>query len=163
QNRKCTATSRVYVQHRGASAFIEKLIERTKALRLGDPTERDVYFGPVINAAAVERFTRAVAQARQEGTILLGGERLQGGPFERGHFVAPTIARLPLNSALFFEELFVPILVVGEVAGLESAIAEANKAEYGLTAGIFSKKPEGVGRFFDEDGGGRCLGDRRYG
>src|SRR6266571_3921294 len=139
QNQKCSATSRVYVHQRVASAFVEKLIEQTKALKVGDPTERDVYFGPVINAAAVERFARAVAQARQEGTVLEGGERLQGGRFDRGHFVAPTIARLPLSSTLFVEELFVPILAVGEVAGLEQAIAEANKAEYGLTAGIFSK------------------------
>src|SRR2546425_7131160 len=158
QNQKCSATSRVYVHQRVAGAFVEKLIEGTKALKLGDPTERDVYFGPVINAAAVERFARAVAQARQEGTVLLGGERLQGGPFERGHFVEPTIARLPLSSALFFEELFVPILAVGEVAGLEQAIAEANKAAYGLTAGIFSTKPEGGQGFFDEiEAAGGCL------
>ncbi len=163
QNQKCSATSRVYVHQRVASGFIEKLIEKTKALRLGDPTERDVYFGPVINAAAVERFTRAVAQARQEGTVLLGGERLQGGPFARGHFVAPTIARLPLRSGLFFDELFVPILAVGEVAGLEQAIAEANKAEYGLTAGIFSKKPEEVERFFDEIEAGVCYVNKRTG
>src|SRR6266853_149206 len=163
QNQKCSATSRVYVHQRVASAFIEKLIEATKALRLGDPTERDVYFGPVINAAAVERFTRAVAQARQEGTVLLGGERLQGGPFERGDFVAPTIARLPLRSGLFFDELFVPILAVGEVAGLEQAIAEANKAEYGLTAGIFSKKPDEVERFFDEIEAGVCYVNKRTG
>src|SRR6266850_628872 len=163
QNQKCSATSRVYVHQRVAGAFVEKLIESTKALKLGDPTERDVYFGPVINAAAVERFMRAAAQARQEGTVLLGGERLQGGQFKRGHFVAPTIARLPLKSALFFEELFVPILVVGEVAGLEQAIAEANKAEYGLTAGIFSKKAEEVERFFDEIEAGVCYVNKRTG
>src|SRR5437016_4775004 len=78
QSQKCSATSRVYVHQRVAIAFLERLIERTKALTLGDPTERDVYFGPVINAAAVERFARAVARARQEGTIVLGGERLRG-------------------------------------------------------------------------------------
>ena len=163
QNQKCSATSRVYVHQRVAGTFVEKLIEQTKALKLGDPTERDVSFGPVINAAAVERFTRAVAQARQEGTVLLGGERLRGAQFERGHFVTPTIARLPLSSALFFEELFVPILAVGEVAGLEQAIAEANKAEYGLTAGLFSRKPEEVERFFDEIEAGVCYVNKRTG
>src|SRR6266566_2700501 len=83
QNQKCSATSRVYVHQRVASALVEKLIERTKALKLGDPTERDVFFGPVINAAAVERFARAVAQARQEGTVLEGGEQLQDGRLGR--------------------------------------------------------------------------------
>src|SRR6266480_5919967 len=163
QNQKCSATSRVYVHRRVAGAFVEKLTEKTKALKLGDPTERDVYFGPVINAAAVERFVRAVSQARQEGTVLVGGERLRGGQFERGYFVAPTIARLPLSSALFTEELFVPILAVGEVAGLEEALAEANKVEYGLTAGIFSKKAEEVERFFDEIEAGVCYVNKRTG
>src|SRR5256886_9664330 len=150
QNQKCSATSRVYVHQRVARALVEKLIEKTKALKLGDPTERDVFFGPVINAAAVERFARAVAQARQEGTVLEGGERLQDGRLGRGHFVAPTIVRLPLSSSLFVEELFVPILAVGEVAGLEQAIAEANRAEYGLTAGHFSKRAEGTERLFHQ-------------
>src|SRR5690242_19553926 len=96
QNQKCSATSRVYVHHGVARAFLSRLIERTRALTVGDPTGRDVAFGPVINAAAVERFLGAVAQARREGSIVLGGERLRGAAFDRGHFVAPTIAELPL-------------------------------------------------------------------
>src|SRR3989441_8454109 len=122
-------------------------------MKMGDPAARDVFYGPVINAGAVQKFERAVAQARREGTILLGGQRLTGGAFDRGHFVAPTIAVLPLTSSLFLEELFVPLLAVGEVAGLDEAIAEANKAEYGLTAGIFSKKTEGNDGVFGESSG----------
>lgn len=163
QNQKCSATSRVYVQERVVRPFLERLVERTKVLKLGDPTERDVSFGPVIDAEATERFARAVAQARREGTIVLGGERLRGGIFDRGHFVAPTIAALPLSSTLFFDELFVPLLAVGEVAGLEQAIAEANKADYGLTAGIFSNKPDEVERFFDEIEAGVCYVNKRTG
>src|SRR5438477_70996 len=106
---------------------------------------------------------RAVAQARREGTILLGGQRLTGGAFDRGHFVAATIAELPLTSSLFLEELFVPLLAVGRVAGLDEAIAETNKAEYGLTAGIFSKKPEEIERFFDEIEAGVCYVNKRTG
>jgi 1-pyrroline-5-carboxylate dehydrogenase len=163
QNQKCSATSRVYVQQPVVRPFVERLVERTKLLKLGDPTERDVYFGPVINAEATERFARAVAQARREGTIVLGGERLRGGIFDRGHFVAPTIAALPLSSTLFLDELFVPLLAVGEVTGLEQAIAEANKADYGLTAGIFSSKPDEVERFFDEIEAGVCYANKRTG
>lgn len=163
QNQKCSATSRVYVHRRVARPFLEQLVEKTKALKLGDPTERDVYFGPVINAEATERFARAVAQARREGTVVLGGEKLRGGVFDRGHFVAPTIVALPLASSLFFEELFVPVLAVGEVSGLEQAIAEANKAEYGLTAGIFSNKAEEIERFFDEIEAGVCYVNKRTG
>src|SRR5438128_7060761 len=79
QNQKCSATSRVYVHRAVARPFLERLIERTRAMTTGDPAARDVFFGPVINAGAVQKFERAVAQARREGTILLGGQRLTGG------------------------------------------------------------------------------------
>src|SRR5882762_4932612 len=163
QNQKCSATSRVYVHQRVASAFVEKLIEKTKALKIGDPTERDIFFGPVINAESVAKFERAVAQAKREGEIVLGGVRLTGERFDRGHFVAPTIARLPLESALFREELFVPFLAIGEVSGLEQAIAETNKADYGLTAGIFSKRDAEITRFFDAVEAGVCYVNKRTG
>jgi 1-pyrroline-5-carboxylate dehydrogenase len=83
--------------------------------------------------------------------------------FDRGHYVAPTIATLPLSSSLFTEELFVPFLAVGVVSGLDHAIAETNKADYGLTAGIFSHVPEEIARFFDEVEAGVCYVNKRTG
>ena len=163
QNQKCSATSRVYVQRDITAPFLDRLMEKTRAMRMGDPTERDVFFGPVINERAVERFERAVGQARSEGTLILGGERLQGGVFDRGYFLAPTIARLPLESTLFREELFVPFLAIGEVSGLDQALTETNRADYGLTAGIFSKDPAEVARFFDEVEAGVCYANKRTG
>jgi 1-pyrroline-5-carboxylate dehydrogenase len=163
QNQKCSATSRVYVHRSVGAALLDRLIARTRALTIGDPTERDVFFGPVINQRAVERFERAVEQARREGTILTGGERLRGGMFDWGHFVAPTIATLPLQSSLYREELFVPFLAVGEVESLDEALAEANQVEYGLTAGIFSAERREVERFFDEIEAGVCYANKRTG
>jgi 1-pyrroline-5-carboxylate dehydrogenase len=163
QNQKCSATSRVYVQREIITPFLDRLLEKTRSIRIGDPSERDVFFGPVINARAVERFERAVAQARVEGTILLGGARLSGGIFDRGHFVAPTVARLPLESTLFREELFVPFVAIGEVSGLDQAIGETNRAEYGLTAGIFSRDPAEIARFFEEVEAGVCYANKRTG
>jgi len=64
-------------------------------------TERDIFFGPVINAESVAKFERAVAQAKQEGEIVLGGAGSPGSGSTAAIFVAPTIARLPLESALF--------------------------------------------------------------
>ena len=163
QNQKCSATSRVYVHQKVLRPFLERLLERTRSLKAGDPTQRDVFFGPVINAEAVQKFERAVAQARTEGEVLLGGGRLAGPAFDRGNFVASTIAKLPLSSSLFREELFVPFLAVAEVSGLDQAIAETNKAEYGLTAGIFSQVPEEIARFFDEVEAGVCYVNKRTG
>jgi len=163
QNQKCSATSRVYVHRSVAPALLERVMERTRAIAMGDPSERDVFFGPVINQRAVERFERAVGQARQEGKILLGGERLKGGVFDWGYFVAPTIATLPLDSSLYREELFVPFLAVGQVESLDQALTEANQVEYGLTAGIFSADRREVERFFDEIEAGVCYANKRTG
>jgi 1-pyrroline-5-carboxylate dehydrogenase len=163
QNQKCSATSRVYVHHEVAAPFLERLLERIRAMRIGDPTERDVFFGPVINERAVARYERAVAQARAEGIVLHGGARLAGGIFDRGHFVAPTVALLPLDSSLYREELFVPFLAVGEVRSLDEALTHANAVEYGLTAGIFSADPLEVERFFDEVEAGVCYANKRTG
>jgi 1-pyrroline-5-carboxylate dehydrogenase len=163
QNQKCSATSRVYVHRAAAAPFLERLVDRTRALRMGDVTERDVWFGPVINARAVERWERAVKQGAREGKILLGGERLRGVVFDRGHFVAPTIAELPLRSGLFEEELFAPFLSVGVVESFDEALAEANKVEYGLTAGLFSGAREEIDRFFDEVEAGVCYVNKRSG
>ena len=163
QNQKCSATSRVYVHGKVAKPFLEKLLEKTRGMKVGDPTARDVFFGPVINARAVATFERAVAQAAREGKILAGGRRLTDRLFARGYFVEPTIAALPLSSSLFSEELFVPLLAIGEVSSLEEAIAESNKAEYGLTAGLFSTQPEQIARFFDEIEAGVCYVNKRTG
>jgi 1-pyrroline-5-carboxylate dehydrogenase len=163
QNQKCSATSRVYVHRAVAQPFVDALLAKTAEIKMGDPTERDVYFGPVINERSVERFEQAVAQAKKEGTILAGGARLKGGVFDKGHFVAPTVSRLPLTSSLFTEELFVPFLAIGEVGSLDEAIAETNRVEYGLTAGIFSARAAEVERFFDEVEAGVCYANKRTG
>jgi 1-pyrroline-5-carboxylate dehydrogenase len=163
QNQKCSATSRVYVQRDVAEPFLERLLDRTRQITIGDPTERDVWFGPVINTRSVARYESVVARARSEGTLLLGGERLRGRIFDRGHFVAPTVARLPLSSELHRDEFFVPFLSVAEVDSLDQAIAESNRVDYGLTAGIFSQDPEEVERFFDEVEAGVCYANKRTG
>lgn len=163
QGQKCSACSRVYVDAKVADDFLRRLVEKTRALKMGDPAEQDVYFGPVINGKAVKTFLAAAEQARKEGEILTGGDRLTGGVFDKGTYVAPTIAKLPLGSTLFERELFVPFLSVGVVSGLDEALREANKVEFGLTAGIFSAHRAEIERFFDEVEAGVCYANRRTG
>jgi 1-pyrroline-5-carboxylate dehydrogenase len=163
QNQKCSATSRVYVHKSIAKQFTDALVAKTEKLVIGDPSERDVYFGPVINAQSVERYERAVAQAKAEGKVILGGTRLTRGAQAKGHYVSPAIALLPLESTLFRTELFAPLLAIGEVSSFEEAIAESNRTEYGLTAGIYSGKEEEVTRFFDEIEAGVCYANKRTG
>ncbi|MDE2491901.1 MAG: aldehyde dehydrogenase family protein [Elusimicrobia bacterium] len=163
QGQKCSACSRVYVHEKVYDAFVAKLLEKTKAIKIGDPTEKDVYFGPVVHERALKTFLEAAASARKGGRVLLGGERLKGGLFDKGWFAAPTIAELPLGHEIFMRELFVPFLAVGKVESLDQMIAEANKADYGLTAGIFTAKKDEIEKFFDEVQSGVCYANRPTG
>jgi 1-pyrroline-5-carboxylate dehydrogenase len=163
QNQKCSACSRVYVHERVAEEFTAKLVEKTRGLAIGDPTERDVFFGPVINQNAIETFERAVEMARNDGSILTGGGRMTEGPLARGLYVEPTIVRAPLSSRVFTEEFFVPVLAIGTVESVEQGIEEANRAEYGLTAGLFSGSDAEVEKFFDEIEAGVTYVNKRSG
>ena len=133
---KCSANSRVYVERSVARSFVEKLVERARAIKVGDPTQRDNWMGPVINERSLGKFTTAVEEAKRDGgTIEVGGEVL-ADPARSVATSPPTVVTgLPLSHRLFRDELFVPFLVVGEVDSLDQALAEANDTPYGLTAG----------------------------
>ncbi len=163
QGQKCSACSRVYVDRKVETPFLEKLLEKTRAIKIGDPSEKDVFFGPVINAKAVKTFEEAVVEAKKGGEVLIGGARLTEGRLARGNYVAPTILRLPLDHPLFMRELFVPILSFAAVSGLDEAIRESNKVDFGLTAGIFSADEAEIERFFDEVEAGVCYANRKTG
>ncbi len=162
---KCSAASRVYVERSVARPFLDALVEKTKAIRVGDPTRRENWMGPVINERALRKFSEAVEEARRDGgTVEIGGEVLRDGDASRGYFPTPTVVSgLPLSHRLFREELFVPLLVVGEVDSLDEAIDEANGTAYGLTAGIFSADDTEVRRFLDRIQAGVVYANRRAG
>jgi 1-pyrroline-5-carboxylate dehydrogenase len=165
QGQKCSACSRVYLDASVREAFVQRLVEKTKKIKIGNPLNRDVYLGPVINEDAVTTYEKAVAMAvRDGGRILTGGRRLAGEEFAHGHFVEPTlIDGLPVTHPLFAEELFVPITVLGSVSTLDEAIDLANNTEYGLTAGIFSEDEADIERFFDRIEAGVTYVNRRAG
>jgi 1-pyrroline-5-carboxylate dehydrogenase len=163
QGQKCSACSRVYVHESVYDAFVAKLLEKTRAIVMGDPSKKDVYFGPVVNARAVKTFESAIESAKRGGKIRLGGERLKGEVFDKGYFVAPTIIELPLDHEIFMRELFLPILAVGKVKDMEQSIFESNRAEYGLTAGIFTAKKDEIEKFFNEIESGVCYANRPTG
>ena len=128
-----------------AGEFAGRLADRAAQLRVGDPLDREVYMGPVIDDEAVDRFKDAVSEARKEGRVLAGGEVLSDD-LPEGHYVAPTVvADLPPDHRLFKDELFVPFVAVAPVDSLDEALKLANDTEYGLTAGFYSSRP-GRGR-----------------
>jgi 1-pyrroline-5-carboxylate dehydrogenase len=163
QGQKCSACSRVYVDERVAKPFLAQLVAKTEKLAIGDPTQRDVYFGPVISENAVRKFEAASASARAQGTLLTGGTRLIAAPLDRGYYVAPTIAQLPLGNELFARELFLPFLAVGITASFDESLAQANHSDLGLTGGLFSQDEGEIERFFDTMEAGVLYVNRRTG
>ena len=162
---KCSALSRVYVDRRVADQFVDKVVERTKQIAVGDPTRRENWMGPVINQRAVDKFEQADDEAKADGgTVAVGGDVLRDGDTGRGYYPAPTVVTgLPTTHRLFHDELFVPFLVVGEVDSLDEALKLANSTEYGLTAGIFSEDRGEIERFLDAIQAGVVYVNRRAG
>jgi 1-pyrroline-5-carboxylate dehydrogenase len=161
---KCSACSRVYLHQNIARAFLELMVEKAKALVIGDPVKRETFLGPLINESALGAYDGAVRLGKKEGRIVQGGNRLKGEPFANGFFVEPTIIdRAPKSSPLFQIEYFAPVLVVAEVKSLEEAITLANDSEYGLTAGIFSGEEHEQETFFDSIQAGVTYCNRRGG
>ncbi|MCS4539963.1 MAG: aldehyde dehydrogenase family protein [Thaumarchaeota archaeon] len=161
---KCSATSRVYVQSSVKERFLKELKERLEKLKVGDPREKEVFMGPIINQSAVQKFREATAQAIVDGVILSGGSVITEGIGARGYYVEPTVVTgLPSDHRLFREELFVPLLAVDEFKTLDEAIAKANNTEYGLTAGIFSEDRKEVKKFLDTIQFGVVYANRKGG
>jgi len=143
---KCSSCSRVYVHRDVKADFTEKLVELTKQLKVGDPTLRENYVGPLVNEVAYRAYQKYVAHAAADGEVLVGGETLD----ESGYYVAPTVVdNLPFDHYLWKEELFVPLVVVGEYEHREEAMRMANDASLGLTAGLFSQDDSEVQWFLD--------------
>jgi 1-pyrroline-5-carboxylate dehydrogenase len=165
QGQKCSACSRVLVHHEVRDRFVDELVAKTKQLRIGNPLDRDVYLGPVINEAAVTTFETAVTRATADGgRLLAGGGRITIEPFGHGYYVEPTIIDgLAIGHAIFKDELFVPVTAITTIGTLDEAIAIANATEYGLTAGIFSEDPAEVDEFFERIEAGVTYANRRAG
>jgi 1-pyrroline-5-carboxylate dehydrogenase len=140
---KCSALSRLYVQRQVADALLEKLLQQLAALRIGDPTRREHWLGPVTTPGAYAGYARYSAQLRESGArVLAGGEQLHDAGLARGYFVRPTIAEAPLAHPLWDEEMFLPILMMHRVASRDDAMALANRSPLGLTAGFYGGADE---------------------
>jgi 1-pyrroline-5-carboxylate dehydrogenase len=159
---KCSACSRVYVQASVYDAFLEALVAKTQAIAIGDPTDKKVWLGPVVNAKAKAKYVAVVAEAKRDGRILTGGEVLAGHGTDL--FVAPTIVvDLPADHRIWREELFVPLVAVAKVDSLDEALERANDTIYGLTAGFFSDDHEEVEHFKETIEAGVVYINRRAG
>jgi benzaldehyde dehydrogenase (NAD) len=132
------ATGRVLVQRGIHARFLEKLVAKANALKVGDPTNTDVAIGPLINAQQRDHAARIVADAQAAGATLSAG----GG--YRDLFFEPTVlSDVDRDNPAFNEEIFAPVAVVVPFDTDDEAVALANDSEYGLSMAIVSSN---VGR-----------------
>lgn len=163
---KCSATSRAYVHKSVKGEFMERLVEFTsRRIKVGFPTLRETFMGPVMNQGAVDTWQQAVNDALASGgRVVYGGNRVTDGDLQHGYYVQPTIVdSLTPDHRLFQDELFVPFLAVQEVESLEEAMVMANDVAFGLTAGIYSEDKREVQYFYDNIQAGVTYSNRRAG
>jgi succinate-semialdehyde dehydrogenase/glutarate-semialdehyde dehydrogenase len=140
----CTCINRIYVERPAYDEFRDRLTERMRELRVGDPLEEETEVGPLIDAAAVARAERHVTDALERGASLpCGGARLQGRGGEGGLLYAPTLlSDVPEEALVMREETFGPIVPLAAVGSPEEAVMRSNALPWGLAAYVHCGDPE---------------------
>jgi len=136
----CSNATRVFVHRSIKAAFLERLVRRVNAMRIGDPMSPETQVGALISEAHMHKVLSYIARGRAEGArILTGGMRVTRGELAKGFFVAPTVFDdCRDDMAIVREEIFGPVMAVLEFEDEEQVIARANATEFGLAAGVFT-------------------------
>jgi len=136
--------------------LVERVVKAYGSVPIGDPLAAGTLMGPLCRREAVEAMAEAIRRAEQEGCrVLCGGldglARMKSRP---GHFVEPTIVRVPKGRvpAITKEETFAPILYVFSVSGLDEAIGLQNDVDQGLSSAIFTDSVRSAERFLSPEG-----------
>lgn len=137
---KCSACSRAVIVEDVYDQVLNRAVELTKELTVGDPTENH-YMGPVIDQAAFDKVMKYVAIGKEEGRILAGGE----GDNSKGFFVQPTIvADVDPEARLMKEEIFGPVVAFAKAKDYNHALEIANNTEYGLTGAVITNNRDKI-------------------
>jgi acyl-CoA reductase-like NAD-dependent aldehyde dehydrogenase len=137
----CTATSRVIVERKIQEPFLEKLVKKTRALKVGNGLQAGIEMGPAVSRQQLDSNLDHVQAAVEEGARLVcGGERLTAAEFEHGHFMQPTILDgVSPSMGIAREEVFGPVLAILAVDDFDEAIRVANGVDVGLSASIVTR------------------------
>ena len=138
----CTSGERFYVFDSVSDKFIDRFVEFTGSLRLGNPLGPDVDLGPMISAAQRNKVERKLDQVCEMGaTVLCGGKRPPN--LKRGYYFEPTVVTgVDHSMPLMREETFGPVAPIMKVKNIDEAIGLANDSEYGLGASILTNNLE---------------------
>lgn len=137
----CSAGSRLLLQESIHDAFVARLVERVRKIRIGNGLDSDTQMGPLISEQHRAKVERYIRLAQEEGcTLVCGGGRPQGARYERGFFVEPTVftgARPHMR--VVQEEIFGPVITVESFRDEEEAVRLANDTVYGLSGAVWTR------------------------
>jgi len=142
QSQSCTAGSRLFLHADIFDSFLEKLVERTSKLKLGDPLDEDTDMGAIINEKQFQRVCGFVEEGLEldDAQLVMGGMPPRSGPLSEGYFALPTVFANASNEwRLAREEIFGPVLVAIRWQDERDAIRMANESHYGLAAFVWSR------------------------
>ncbi|MBL5793364.1 1-pyrroline-5-carboxylate dehydrogenase [Heyndrickxia sporothermodurans] len=136
---KCSACSRAVIVEDVYDKVLNRAVELTKELTVGNPVDRSNYMGPVVDQAAYDKIMSYIEIGKSEGKLMTGGE----GDASKGYFVQPTIfADVDENARLMKEEIFGPVVAFCKAKDFSHAIDIANNTEYGLTGAVITTNRE---------------------
>ncbi len=136
----CSNGTRVFVHRSIKAAFLERLLSRVNAMRIGDPMNPATQVGALVSEQHMHKVLSYIERGRTEGARLLaGGMRVTTGELAKGYFVAPTVFdNCRDDMAIVREEIFGPVMSVLEFEDEQEVIERANATEFGLAAGVFT-------------------------
>ncbi len=139
---RCTATSRLIIHEAVYKKFTEMLVERAKALKIGNGLDESVEMGPVVNAKQLRRihYYVEIGRNKDKAMLLLGGKFYREGECRRGYFYSPTIfANGHSRMVIAQEEIFGPVTLLIKVRSFDEAIRVLNSTAYGLSGSIYTR------------------------
>jgi 1-pyrroline-5-carboxylate dehydrogenase len=149
QGQKCSACSRAIVHKDVYDSVLNKVVERTKQLKIGTPEERQHQFGPVSSKQAFESILKYVETGKKEGRLMTGGKVYETP--EKGFYIEPTIiADVDPKAKISLEEIFGPVLAFIKADSFDNALDIANNTEFGLTGAVYTRNKENLERASEE-------------
>lgn len=148
---KCTACSRAVIERSIYEPLVEKLIEKTRKLKIGNGLEQGIQIGPAVDDDQLKTDLDYIEIAKKEGAELLyGGNRLTGANYDKGYFIEPTIfSGVNSDMRIAQEEVFGPVLALMVAEDFDDAVRIANHVKFGLSASIISKDLTRVHQFIN--------------
>lgn len=136
----CTSTNRVYVQSSIAEEFSRKLAEHVSELKAGNGFNEDSTVGPLVDEQAIEKVISQVEDAKEKGAkVLVGGERLTGGEYDKGYFFMPTVlSDIKDNMDIYTDETFGPVAPIITFDSVEELLQQVNHEKYGLASYVYT-------------------------